>query len=753
SGLAIILACRFRNNAATRYGILFPAFLSLLILAVGSLFFQSTNSSLFHLELELEQPQSAPLGTGFVFDEALLAEIDTNSLLTVAPDLSPAAIGSGFAGKLATWWQLLSSLPLYLIFACIWIAGFLILTLGLLRSFHNIERISRNSRALSDVDRQRLHSLTYEAGKGQSSLDPNFNLRESDEIESPMLTGLLTPVILLPNGFISKLSEEQLRSVLLHELAHLQRGDLLANFLQKIIASVFWFHPLVHVMDRMISRAREEICDNYVLAEQEPLEYSEALLHVSSLAMAEVENSSGPKLPSTARMAVGMFGSEWKLEQRIGELLNEKRERSMKLNPRIGQSLQLGLVAFSLLLAACQVGIADSNNVETQLPQADDRRLAEQDTLQQARQVQQTTAVVSPLTQGNEAVYIKTQAATQPTIEDSLSDEIKDIITLVQDLMQPEDNTVSPDMDAAKQLLDELYNEAYASMNNFEKSTVLSFYTNYYLALDDYPEAIRSFEQFLGIEQQQENVRLRTLRSLGQLHAVEENWRDSISFYDQWRAESVDEDDVVYRGLSQAYYQLESWQDALEHWRAYMEFQRADDVELNRDDYSYLNGLYFTLSDFDSALETTKEMILLFNDPKDWQNLRAIFSELDDQTSASEVEEELIGALNKTIREGEIIEEVVQAPNQERNAINILSPEYPPIAAQRGIEGWTLVEFTVDERGDVIKESIKVKDSDSRNKYHQASIRAAEKLKFDPRITNEVAIQVPGVKYLFSYRL
>ena len=168
-------------------------------------------------------------------------------------------------------------------------------------------------------------------------------------------------------------------------------------------------------------------------------------------------------------------------------------------------------------------------------------------------------------------------------------------------------------------------------MNDFEKSTLLNFYTNYYLTLEDYIGAIRSFEEILLIEELREDTRLRTLRSLGQLYAAEEEWRPSIDNYVAWRELSFDEDDIVYRGLSYAHYQLEEFAEALPYWVAYMEFQLAAGEPLDRDDYAYLNGLYFTIEDFDRALGLTKSMIMLFDDPTDWMNLSAVYASIDDE--------------------------------------------------------------------------------------------------------------------------
>ena len=61
-----------------------------------------------------------------------------------------------------------------------------------------------------------------------------------------------------------------------------------------------------------------------------------------------------------------------------------------------------------------------------------------------------------------------------------------------------------------------------------------------------------------------------------------------------------------------------------------MELVLSEGEALERDDYSYLNGLYFTLEDFESALELTKTMIVLFDDKTDWQNLSAIYAGLEE---------------------------------------------------------------------------------------------------------------------------
>jgi tetratricopeptide (TPR) repeat protein len=213
----------------------------------------------------------------------------------------------------------------------------------------------------------------------------------------------------------------------------------------------------------------------------------------------------------------------------------------------------------------------------------------------------------------------------------TLSPQVMRAVSEIQEMMSPEDEGDEPDMEGAKLALDDLRDRRWDRMNDFEKSTVLNFYTNYYLSTEDYANALLIFEEMLTIEELREDTRLRTLRSLGQLYMAEERWQEAIGAYERWRELSLEEDVIVYRGLSYSYYQMEDFESALPFWLDYMNLSLETGEELGRDDYAYLNGIYFTLEDFESALELTKTMIVLFDDPTDWMNLSAVYASLDNE--------------------------------------------------------------------------------------------------------------------------
>ena len=82
-----------------------------------------------------------------------------------------------------------------------------------------------------------------------------------------------------------------------------------------------------------------------------------------------------------------------------------------------------------------------------------------------------------------------------------------------------------------------------------------------------------------------------------------------------------------------------------------------------------------------------------------------------------------------------------------------IAPQYPTRAAQRGVEGWCLVSFTVDGQGNVIEETITVVDAEPQGMFDRSSERAAARFKFQPRVVDGQGVEVPGVQYLFRYQL
>ncbi len=79
-----------------------------------------------------------------------------------------------------------------------------------------------------------------------------------------------------------------------------------------------------------------------------------------------------------------------------------------------------------------------------------------------------------------------------------------------------------------------------------------------------------------------------------------------------------------------------------------------------------------------------------------------------------------------------------------------VQPVYPSVAAERGLEGWVLVQFDVAEDGTV--ENIFVVQSSHRI-FERASIRAAERLRYRPQVVDGLPVRSPAVQNLFRFEL
>jgi TonB family protein len=109
-------------------------------------------------------------------------------------------------------------------------------------------------------------------------------LLASDRAASPLALGWLKPVVLVPTSAFLALPSDALEAVLAHELAHLRRGDYLANLLQTLAEALLFFHPAAWWLSRQIREAREQCCDDAAAALLgDPLPLAQGLAALAAL--------------------------------------------------------------------------------------------------------------------------------------------------------------------------------------------------------------------------------------------------------------------------------------------------------------------------------------------------------------------------------------------------------------------------------------------------------------------------------------
>ncbi|HYG35206.1 MAG TPA: M56 family metallopeptidase, partial [Clostridia bacterium] len=88
----------------------------------------------------------------------------------------------------------------------------------------------------------------------------------SDLVASPAVYGWWRPSLLLPNQMLACFTREELRQVLLHELAHIKRRDMVMHWVATMLKTLHWFNPILWYAFRRVAADREMACDELALS-------------------------------------------------------------------------------------------------------------------------------------------------------------------------------------------------------------------------------------------------------------------------------------------------------------------------------------------------------------------------------------------------------------------------------------------------------------------------------------------------------
>ncbi len=142
-----------------------------------------------------------------------------------------------------------------------WSAMFVLLSAGLVRGHFQLLRLLQRAKECSPtmlgVD---LNDLRTRIG-----LRRPVRVVSSSLVAAPAVAGLTRPTLILPVGLESRLTAAQLSWVVLHELAHIRRGDLWVAAGQRFVKILFFHHPVVWLASWLVDQQRECACDDEAL--------------------------------------------------------------------------------------------------------------------------------------------------------------------------------------------------------------------------------------------------------------------------------------------------------------------------------------------------------------------------------------------------------------------------------------------------------------------------------------------------------
>ncbi len=163
---------------------------------------------------------------------------------------------------------------LFDLIAYIWGTGVLIFSLVVIISyFRFLCHKNKNAVKISD-------NKIFSEVKKELKIKRRIRLKASSDIGSPMLVGILFPTVYIP---CREIPGNNMRMVLLHELTHYKRKDLLVKWFAILVNAVHWFNPLCYLACAALSEACEVSCDMSVtknMSEDEQKLYMQTILNL-----------------------------------------------------------------------------------------------------------------------------------------------------------------------------------------------------------------------------------------------------------------------------------------------------------------------------------------------------------------------------------------------------------------------------------------------------------------------------------------
>jgi beta-lactamase regulating signal transducer with metallopeptidase domain/ketosteroid isomerase-like protein len=234
----------------------------------------------------------------------------------------------------------------------VWMAGISGLFAVLCIQWMLLKRmIGRSRNVPADV------AQSFSRCKSALSITDTIRICQSDDVSGPAVCGLLRPTILIPSSLINRLEHDQLETVLLHELIHIQRHDLWVNMIQTLLQLFYFYNPFVRLANHFIRKTREQANDEHVLVQLNGRRdhYSAALVEVAAAVVGR---------PAFAVRLIGVAESKKQLHERITLMMR----KSIPTNAKIGFKGTLVLVLLGLALLPMAGGMKAASAVRADTP-------------------------------------------------------------------------------------------------------------------------------------------------------------------------------------------------------------------------------------------------------------------------------------------------------------------------------------------------------------------------------------------------
>ena len=241
--------------------------------------------------------------------------------------------------------------------AVVWLLGVLVFLSFNTASYMIFTRkLRKHAEPASLRETEILNNLS---GKGHIPNRRRAQVFRNPLVPTPMLTGVSCPAIMLPD---SEYTDAQLISILLHELTHLRRRDIIVKWLSVLAGALHWFNPVVYLARREINSSCELACDESIIRSLNTngkRNYGDTLIAV--VAAHGAAHTAHPAAMSSANF---IFAREKEaLKERLGSIMKYKRFSAMTVV--LSCALLVVVICGAIILGAAS---RLDNNAEPEYP-------------------------------------------------------------------------------------------------------------------------------------------------------------------------------------------------------------------------------------------------------------------------------------------------------------------------------------------------------------------------------------------------
>lgn len=220
-------------------------------------------------------------------------------------------------------------------------------------------------------------------------------------VSMPSLFGVFHPKILLPQSAV-KFTDKELEHILMHELAHYKRKDILINYLLLALQTVHWFNPVMWYCFNKMREDMELAADEQVLSlltGEEHKAYGRTLIAI-------LEGFSGPRL---APRLLAMADDKKSIEKRLNMI---KMTEFFKRRRRL--VILAGLLCIALLSGILLTNaVTDKDSISSSMDTYDAEKLLKYRT-EYVGDNAAVTGIMNNLSYGGYIEEITLQTNTEP---------------------------------------------------------------------------------------------------------------------------------------------------------------------------------------------------------------------------------------------------------------------------------------------------------------------------------------------------